>query len=129
VTNFRWFFQLTHDAWLLLLLMDILFLAALYIRKHGVSFRTASSWGLVGGLAMLTSPIAGFVWLVLAVTLVRGAGCAKKMLLAVSVMLLLCCPWFVRNYLVFEKIIFMKSNLYFDLYHYYQAPDGIVNED
>ena len=32
----------------------------------------------------------------------------------------------MRNYLVFKKIILMKSNFYFDLYHNYQATDGIV---
>ena len=127
--NFRWFFQVTHDEWLLLMVMNVVFAVVAYIRKHLPSRRTAIVLGMVGGVAMLTSPIAGFVWLVLTLTLVRSIGDMKKLFFAVIIMILLCSPWLIRNYLVFEKIIFMESNFYFDLYHNYQATDGIVCED
>ena len=127
--NFRWFFQVTHDEWLLLMVMNVVFAVVVYIRKHVLSRRNAIALGVVGGVAMLTSPIAGFVWLVLTLALARSIGDMKKMFFAVIIMILLCSPWLMRNYLVFEKIILMKSNFYFDLYHNYQATDGIVCED
>ena len=126
--NFRWFFQFTHDEWLLLLLMNGMLAGAVYIRTSIVSFRAAVVWGLTGGLTMLASPIAGLVWSVLSLALMR-AGNIKKIIFSFVIMILICSPWVLRNYLVFNKIILMKSNFYFDLYHNNQSEGGIVHED
>jgi len=41
----------------------------------------------------------------------------------------ICLPWMVRNYVVFDRLILMKSNMYFDLYTAnYETERGLFNE-
>ncbi len=125
---FRWFFQFSHDAWILLLLINVVFVfAASVVTKNKTTPKTAILWGVLGGIIILTSPIAGLVWLallagyVIAHTQYIKLGIASLMIAAI-----LCAPWVIRNYLVFDQIILMKSNFFFDVYHNNQTPEGIV---
>jgi hypothetical protein len=38
----------------------------------------------------------------------------KGFLLLLAVFI--CCPWFIRNYMIFDRFIFVKSNLFFEMY-------------
>jgi hypothetical protein len=128
--NFRWFFQLTHESWLLLLIMNIIFIVAVHLREHKIMLKEAIVWGALGGFSMLASPIVGMVWLALCIINMFFRINSKYLIYSAALFFLICTPWFVRNYVVFNKIIFMKSNLFHDLYHFnYENPyDGLVYE-
>lgn len=126
--NFRWFFQLTHDEWLLLFLMNIVFAGAVFLRRRSLSVPNAVAWGVLGGLVILASPIAGLVWITLSLANIARNNNAGKIFAAFIIMGIISSPWVIRNYLVFDRIILMKSNFYFDIYHNNQTQDGIVHD-
>lgn len=125
VCFFRWFFQFSHDEWLLLFFMNVVLIGTVLLGTYTVGYTTALAWGALGGLAILTSPIAGLVWIMSSLlnALKRNT---KKIIIAFFFVGVLAFPWVLRNYMVFDKIILMKSNFYFDAYHNNQTEDGIV---
>lgn len=122
---FRWFFQFSHDEWLLLFFMNSILVGTVWLSTHTVGYKTAIVWGALGGFAMLTSPIAGFVWIMSSLMNILKKN-TKKLIISFFCVGVLAFPWVIRNYMVFDKIILMKSNFYFDAYHNNQARDGIV---
>jgi prepilin-type N-terminal cleavage/methylation domain-containing protein len=116
VFYFRLCFQFTHDCWLVLAVLDLLIAGLVWLRPLGSSWRTAAGWGIFGGLCALTSPVAGFTWGILA--LATGWPRRQRVRLAVAVLAagLTVAPWMVRNYLVFGRLIPVKSNLAYELY-------------
>ncbi len=122
---FRWFFQFSHDEWIVLFFMNLVFCGAVFISKYPLNMLSAFGWGAIGGLVMLTTPIGGLVWIVLSIGSLFAQN-TKKIVFAFCVMGLFISPWVARNYVVFEKVILMKSNFYFDVYHNNQTFDGIV---
>lgn len=129
LNDFRSFFQITHDTWLVLLFITTIFPLAVYLRKHGSTLARALIWGLVGGLSMLASPVVGVVWCVLWLALLATKKNVKMQFVSLSVCFVLFSPWVVRNYAVFGKFIVMKSNLFFDAYfvNYEQGKDGLID--
>jgi hypothetical protein len=125
VCFFRWFFQFSHDEWLLLFFMNVVLIGTVLLGTYTVGYTTALAWGALGGLAILTSPIAGLVWIMSSLlnALKRNT---KKIIIAFFFVGVLAFPWVLRNYMMFDKIILMKSNFYFDAYHNNQTEDGIV---
>jgi len=129
LSSYRRFFQMTHDSWLLLFLIMVVFLAGVWVSQNRIYVRAAVVWGITGGISMLASPILGLVWLVL--WLVNFLNRRKMKLSAVSALLFfaVCIPWIVRNYVVFDKLILMKSNLFYDLYQLnYTTESGVLDE-
>jgi hypothetical protein len=115
VWHFRLAFQFTHDCWLVLLALNLLIAGLAWGRPLGSAWR-AAGWGAFGGLCALASPVVGFTWAVLsAVTAWRGRVRARAGL-ALLVAGLVVAPWVGRNYLVFGRLIPVKSNLAFELY-------------
>lgn len=130
--NFRWFFQFVHDDWFLLAFLCIIFPLFVYVMSHSIKYVTAIVWGVVGGLAMLANPILGVLWVVLCLVSILRANrkSARHLFLSFIIFGLLFSPWLVRNYLVFNKLILIKSNFYFDAYHInYNSKNGIVSAD
>jgi hypothetical protein len=113
--HFRYWFQSTDDPWLIMLTLDLLLAGFCWLRPLD-GWPRAAAWGLVGGLCALASPIVGFVWgigsLVLAVRQRRWRPFAVAILSAGLTL----APWAIRNYLVFGRLIPVKSNLAFELY-------------
>jgi dolichyl-phosphate-mannose-protein mannosyltransferase len=78
-------------------------------------------YGLLWGLALMTNPALGALlpfllgWVVL-----RGRGESslrwKRGALAVGVAILCCVPWTIRNYVAFQRLIPLRSNLPFELW-------------
>jgi hypothetical protein len=128
---FLWSFQITHDCWLTLMLMDIiLFLALRRQDEPDAPRRIAAFWGVLGGVAALSSPVLGLTWFVAGVprqvTLRRLRMFAFSALIAGAVVL----PWTVRNYLVFDRFVPVKSNLFYDLYNTsYANEDGLFDHE
>jgi hypothetical protein len=126
LANFRWFFQFSHDGWLLLFFMNVVFVSAVSLARYPWGIKSACAWGGLGGLIILTSPIAGLVWIVLSLGMLKQN--TQRILLAFFIVGVCAFPWVLRNYLVFDKVILMKSNFFYDAYHNNQAVDGIVND-
>ena len=129
VTHYWWFFQHTHDIWLLLLLCDLSLLCSWFWLPHRPNMPRHLVWGLLGGALFLTSPVAGLAWLVLAG--VTALSTRRLRLTTVSLLIALACcgSWVVRNSVVFDRVMFIKSNFYFDLFQAnYQSADGVYDE-
>ncbi|HET6373263.1 MAG TPA: hypothetical protein VFG76_08145 [Candidatus Polarisedimenticolia bacterium] len=127
--HFFWFFQLTHDVWIIMLCIDLTLVCAWELDARGASSRRMGVWGTLGGLTFLTSPVAGFAWLVISALLALRQRIFARMLAAVLLALGICSIWIVRNAVVFDRFVFIKSNLFFDLYQANVAsPDGAYDE-
>ena len=129
VTHFRWFFQITHDVWVLLLLVCVLYSTTVFINENRISLTGAITWGICGGLTALASPILGMVWFLL----VFFTRVAKKNGTALILSAVLCCllvlSWGVRNYIVFNKLIPIKSNFFYEVYSAnFETDDGLFDE-
>jgi hypothetical protein len=111
-----WFFVVTSDVWLLMLLSNFIGLAIFdHVRTGKVR---PVAWGCLGGLAALTSPTLGMsagclmIW-----SLVRARfRPLRQWLLTVAIAGALLAPWTIRNALVFHKFVPIKSNAGFELY-------------
>jgi hypothetical protein len=82
---------------------------------------------LVGGFCALAGPVVGFVWGSL--TLANGFRRPRRAALAVAVLTagLVVAPWTARNYLVFGRLIPVKSNAAYELYQSQcRQPDGLI---
>jgi len=121
------FFQSTHDTWLIMLCVDLVLLAAMGLAAKTPGRGRIVGWGVLGGLVALTSPAAGMAWLcVNAVVLGLRHRRVRAALGACAVSLAVVSPWIVRNLVVFDEVILVKSNLFFDLYQAnYVAPTGV----
>jgi hypothetical protein len=113
--DFRHWFQQTHDCWLILAVMNVL-IAWLYFGRPLGRRRSAFIFGLFGGLCTLTHPILGLAWGVLAFAGARRPRGWGNLGLAVLSAALVVTPWMVRNYLVFGRLIPVKSNIAYELY-------------
>jgi hypothetical protein len=124
--QFRLAFQKTGDSWLVMLPLDVIVVGLCWLGPLQNSKR-AAVWGVLGGFCALVNPIAGFTW----ATLSALAGLRRRSWLAPSVALLAAAlamsPWIVRNYLVFGRLIPVKSNLFYGLYQSQcLQPDGLI---
>jgi hypothetical protein len=113
--HFLWWFQRTHDYFLVVLALDGLIAGACWLRPFG-RYRTAAAWGLFGGLSALVSPVLGLCWGALSVAVAGRSRAWRPLAVAVSVGALALAPWTVRNWLVFGRLIPVKSNLAYELY-------------
>jgi hypothetical protein len=135
VTYFRWFFQITHDGWLLLLCIDGLYGGAITLWSRTIDRTTALVWGMVGGSAVLVSPILGMVWLSITGTLYLRTRSKISVpvkglfILSLVIGITMSSLWFIRNYRVFNRFVPIKSNLYYDAYlANYEKENGILDE-
>jgi hypothetical protein len=127
--HFSWFFQMTHDEWLILLCVDASLLGAWRIALHGIRGRQALAWGGLGGLVFLTSPVAGASWLATTAWLARKRSLRRPLFAAGLLALALAGLWGLRNQAVLGRPYFVKSNLFFDLYQAnFASPDGVYDE-
>jgi hypothetical protein len=113
--DFHMWFQFTHDCWLVLLALNLL-ITGLCWSQPLHTWRAATAWGLFGGLCALINPIVGLVWTVMCVFVgIRQRAWSRLAVAAVAAGLMLA-PWTIRNYLVFNRFIPIKSNLSYELY-------------
>ncbi len=80
-----------------------------------------SVYGVLWGLALMTNPALGLLLpFLLGWVALRGRGESslrwKQATLAVSVAVLCCVPWTIRNYVAFHRFIPVRSNLPFELW-------------
>ena len=126
LTQFTRWFRFVDDGWLILLCLDGLVAGSWWLRPPG-RWPTAAAWGAFGGLCLLTSPIVGFAWGVLSLTLGVRRRAWSGLAVALACAGLALAPWTVRNYLVFGRLIPVKSNLAYELYQSQcLQPDGLL---
>ncbi len=123
-------YQFTHDAWLIMLLVGFLFYLADRLWKNPFTPRTATCWGLAGGVAILSAPSLGPVWLALTALLARSSRRARPFIVSFLVAAAVVTPWMIRNAIVFGRIIPVKSNLFFEIYQSNALePDGLLHDE
>jgi hypothetical protein len=124
--HFPLYFQQIHDGWLVLLAIDV-FIAGFWWWQPLERRLRAAAWGLVGGLCALINPIVGLTWAVLSLVLAGRQRAWSGVVLPLLVAGLTLAPWTLRNYLVFGRLIPVKSNLAYELYQSQcRQPDGLI---
>jgi hypothetical protein len=128
---FDWFFQMTHDTWIIMLFVELMALGLLRLLERALSTAEAVSWGVFGGLTALTSPIAAVAWGALCVwLLVRRVQPAGAMVVSLLIGAAVVNVWTVRNVAVFHRLVLVKSNLAYDFYEGNFGPhDGVYDAD
>jgi hypothetical protein len=122
----QWFTQ-THDYFLVLLAMDLMVAGFVWGAPLTTPWR-AAGWGLCGGFIALVSPVAAFAWGGLCVVLMIRSRALKAGTLAIVVAALTVAPWVARHYLVFGRLIPIKSNLAYELWQSQCAtPHGLLS--
>ncbi len=126
VYDFRLYFQVTHDWWIVLLFVDLL-IAGLCWCKPLQGWKSAAAWGVFGGVCVMVNPIVGVTWAVMSTIL----GFRQRGWLRLGIMFLLMAltlaPWTIRNYLVFGRFIPSKANLAFEVYQsQVLQPNGLL---
>jgi hypothetical protein len=117
---------MTQDWWLVLLALDVLIAWVCWQRPLNGN-RSAVAWGLFGGLSALVTPVVGWVWGLLTVMVAYRERAWSRLATAGLLTGLTLAPWTVRNYLVFGRLIPVKSNLAYELYQSQcLQPDGLV---
>ncbi len=115
VCDFHLCFQFMHDCWLVLLALDLVVAGLCWLRPLG-GWKTAAGWGLLGGFVALVNPAVALVWGAGSLALaLRGRAWPRFAVAAVAAAVVLA-PWTVRNYLVFGRLVPVKSNLAYELY-------------
>src|SRR5262249_27394471 len=90
-------------------------------------WQSAAGWGLFGGLCALINPVVGFVWGALSVAAGLRARAWSRLAVAALGAGLVVAPWTVRNWLVFGRLVPVKSNLPYELYQSQcLQPDGLL---
>lgn len=128
--NFYELFQITHDTWLVLLLLDLLWMGSVRLWTVPQGVVPVVLWGAFGGCAALCSPVVGGVWA--AVTFLRwfprwgrnrvenaegqASRSCKPLVIAALCSILVITPWIVRCRVVMGQWIPIKSNGAFELW-------------
>lgn len=127
--HFDWFFQITHDVWLLLGFVDGLLLGAWRLLETREVRRAFLGWGAFGGMTALASPVLGAAWGALTLFLARERRAWPAAAAAITLAVALVSPWVARNHVVFGEWILVKSNLAYDLYQAnYVSRSGVYDE-
>ncbi len=125
---FWWFFQITHDIWIVLFFVDIIFLLSVVIWSRPGNTALLIILGVISGFASLTNPALGLVVIAILYKLAQKVS-KKKLLISAVILFSIVSVWIARNYAVFNKFIPIKSNLYYDAYEAnYIKADGILDE-
>ena len=116
VMPFEWIWDTSLSA----LLGAALLWATLRIRDS-ISWREASLYGLLWGVSLLTNPALGsllpFLWAWILYRHVASKTLrASRLLLAAGVMILVCTPWTLRNYVQFHRFIPLRSNFVYEFW-------------
>lgn len=115
IGDFRLWFQFTHDTWCVLLAMDILIAWLAFGNPLG-RWYTAVLWGGFGGLCAMINPIVAMLWGVASLALMVRERAWCQFGIAVLLAAIVLTPWTIRNYLVFGRLIPVKSNAAYELW-------------
>lgn len=107
---FQGWFEITHDHWLILLCATLLLRQLRYQTDRPT--RRQQVWhGITAGLAALCNPVLALAW---AAAYIAAAG--RKVLLPLAIAASIVSPWIIRNAIVFQQFIPIKSSAPFEMY-------------
>jgi dolichyl-phosphate-mannose-protein mannosyltransferase len=114
-------FEWVWDTCLVSLLGAVLLWATLQLADSAQRTRDWFAYGLLWGFTLMTNPSLGpLLPFLLGWAAFRGRRAAKlslwKPALAAGIAFLCCVPWTVRNYVVFHKLVPLRSNFPLELY-------------
>jgi len=114
-------FEWVWDTCLAALLGAVLLWATLQLADSPQRTREWCAYGLLWGFTLMTNPSLGLLLpFLLGWAAFRGRRAAKlslwKPALAAGIAILCCVPWTVRNYVVFHKLVPLRSNFPLELY-------------
>ena len=128
VAYFDWFFQMTHDTWIIMLILELTMVGWLTIERWGSRRVMAPLWGLLGGVGALTSPMAALAWGAATASLATRWN-RRALTVSVALAAAVTLSWVARNAVVFDRLVLVKSNLAYDFYSGNFAPgDGVYDE-
>ena len=128
VCNFRLWFQNTHDCWIVVLAVDLVIAGFCWCRPLQ-GWKSAVGWGLLGGLCAMINPIVALTWGVLSAAVMIRERAWYRFGIAALIAALTLTPWIVRNYLVFGRLIPVKSNAPYELYQSQcRQKDGLLRD-
>jgi hypothetical protein len=128
LSRFRLWFQVSGDGWRVLLALDVLLLGGCWWRPLDRA-GPALAWGLFGGFCALLNPVVASVWVVPSASTAARRRAWSRLALTLLAAALVAAPWMIRNYLVFGRLIPVKSNLAYELYQSQcLQPDGLLQE-
>ncbi len=114
-------FEWVWDTSLAALLGALLFWATVELAESAQCMRNWCAYGLLWGFTLMTNPALGSLLpFLLGWATYRGwrmgEHSALKPALALGIAILCCVPWTVRNYVVFHKLVPLRSNFPLELY-------------
>jgi hypothetical protein len=115
VWDFHAWFQFTHDYGLVLVAVDLL-IVGLISSNPPAGRWAAVGWGVFGGVCALVNPIVGGVWLLLTAASAARRRARVPLVIAVVAGAAVLVPWIARNYIVFGRLIPVKSNVGYELF-------------
>lgn len=115
ISDFHLWFQFTHDCWLILAAMDLLIAGFVWFRPLS-SWQRSIAWGVFGGLCAFVNPIVALCWAVCSLATMFKERAWYRLGIAALISMVTISPWIVRNYLVFGRLIPVKSNLAYELW-------------
>jgi predicted RNA-binding Zn-ribbon protein involved in translation (DUF1610 family) len=128
LSDFRLWFQMTHDCWFVLLALDLVIVGFVWCRPMQGWFSSVG-WGFLGGVCALINPIVALAWGVLSLSVLWRERAWGRFTVAMILAALTLSPWVIRNYLVFGRLIPVKSNAAYELYQSHclkEVPDGLL---
>jgi hypothetical protein len=127
INNFRIWYQQTHDMSIVLLALDIV-VAGFAWGKPLHNWKRAACWGLAGGFCAMISPIVGMTWVVLTIAHAIPSRAWLPLSVAALFAALAVAPWTARNYLIFGRLIPVKSNAAYELWQSQcKQKDGLLH--
>lgn len=122
------FMTASLDCWLILVGVDMLTAGLCWVRPFS-SKTSAVAWGVFGGVLALASPVVAGAWALLSLPTARGQP-RSRLVLAFGAAFLTLTPWTTRNYLVFGRLIPVKSNVAYELYQSQcSQPTGLLHPE
>lgn len=125
--HFHSCYQITHDSWLLMLLVSLMVEASYRLWGRVPGLASVAGWGVLGGVGALSGPVLAPVWGALTLALAFSWRAARPVAVALLAAAVVVAPWAVRNYRTFGRFIPVKSNLFYELYQSNcLEPDGVL---
>jgi Dolichyl-phosphate-mannose-protein mannosyltransferase len=114
-------FEWVWDTCLAALLGATLLWATLKLADSPQPTRNWCAYGLLWGFTLMTNPSLGLLFPILLLWVVYHAGREAKLpvlrpVLAAVIAISCCVPWTVRNYVVFHRLVPLRSNFPLELY-------------